>query len=157
MQLIGIALAINTFVFTMSALKKLKDLLSSDGHGMMGPGRAYPAWLLPVALVHEVVMVVLLHVDRPLGVLACCAFIGGVLHATGSSGGPIEKVGPAGAIPAVLVALCTLVLAGAGTEPAGPVSRLLGISMLDPFQLVPTGVAVAFCGCGVANRKVKTK
>lgn len=72
-----IPLALNTVVFSVSAIRKLLDLRSDQGHFMMGPGRIYPAWLLPVAFVQEITMLVLLYVDRPLGVLVCCSFIGG--------------------------------------------------------------------------------
>ena len=81
-------IAINTAIFTLSALRKVADLLGK-GHFLMGPGKLYPGWLLHAALVTELATLVLLWKDRPLGVLGSAAFLGGVCHANLSPGGPL--------------------------------------------------------------------
>ena len=140
------ALSLNTILFSVSATRKVKDLLSADGHFLMGPGRVYPGALLPMALAHEVAMLVLLFVDRPLGVLGCCAFVGGVWHANCSPGGPMDKLGRLGAAPAIIVSCCTIVLALLGTDAGGPLSRRLGVARLQPLGMVAAGAVVALGG-----------
>ena len=77
----SVSLGIDIAIFSLSALRKVRDLSSADGHPLMGVGRLYPSWMLPLGLAHEVATVALLALDRPLGVLGCWAFIGGILHA----------------------------------------------------------------------------
>ena len=73
-------------------MRKVHDLLG-NGHFLMGPGKLYPGWLLPIALATELATLVLLWVDRPLGVLGSAAFLGGVCHANFSPGGPLALAG----------------------------------------------------------------
>ena len=142
----SIPLLVTTAIFTLSAGRKLKDLLSANGHFMMGHGKVYPAWLLPVAFVQEVTMLTLLVIDRPAGVIGCFAFIGGILHANGCPGGPIDKLGAKGAVPAVIVMMSTTALALQGNGHAGPVSRLIGVNKLSAAGLLAAGGAASICG-----------
>lgn len=139
-----LALGVNTLIFSLSALKKLQAMLTS-GHPLMGAGRLYPGWLLPLALVQEVSMVVLLHVDRPIGVLGCFAFIGGIAHAQLS--GPIKAP-----VPLAVVALATLNLAAGGAAGGGRISARLGLSHgragVQPGGLLLLGALA--CAAGAA-------
>ena len=143
-----IPLALNTLIFSISASRKLRDLLSAEGHFLMGPGRVYPGGLLPIALAHEVAMLMLLYIDRPLGVLGCCAFVGGIWHANCSIGGPITKFGAKGAVPAAIVSCCTMALTLCGTTTAGPLSRRLGLGRLQPLGMMTAGAVVSLGGFG---------
>ena len=138
-------LVVNTLIFSISAVRKVKDLLST-GHFLMGPGKIYPGWLLPVALVHECANLLLLFVDRPAGVLGCCAFIGGIAHAQTQPTGPFAKVGLKALGPLVLVCLGSLAVALTATDTPGPISNHLGFARLRPQGLVLLGVAASAGG-----------
>ena len=69
-----------------------------------------------------------------------------VFHANSSTGGPVDKLGPKAALPALLVALSTLALALQGTGTAGPISRAMGVSRLRPAGLLAVGLAAALGG-----------
>ena len=135
-----------TFIFSISSIVKLKSLLSIDGHFLMGAGRLYPGWLLPLALVHEVAIVVLLQTDCPLAVCAASAFIGGISHAQASPGGPMSRVGPKALVPLVVVACATIGLTAHAGDTAGPLSKRLGVARLQPLGLLLLGTV-----CGAAG------
>ena len=119
-------IAINTAMFSLSALRKVADLLGK-GHFLMGPGKLYPGWLLPAALVTELATLVLLWVDRPLGVLGSAAFLGGVCHASFSPGGPLALVGPMALLPLIVTVGSTIALSRECACRPGPASRRLGL------------------------------
>lgn len=139
---------LTTLIFMVSAYRKLKDIQSKDGHFLMGPGRIYPSWLLPVALAQEVTMLLLLHIDRPIGILLCSAFIGGIMHANFHKDGPIFKIGVLAGAPGFLVAICTLVMACKGHEMAGAISELIGAWHFDFPGLLVFSTVMMFCGFG---------
>lgn len=143
-----VSLWLTTLLFSASLLKKFQDSRDVDGHPLFGLDRLYPAWLLPAAATQELVMIVLLHVDRPLGVLNCFVFLGGVCHAQASKGGPWDQHGPIALLPLVLAFFLTLMNV---TNRCGPVSRALGMRFLRPREFlvlallcVGVGVTVGF-------------
>ena len=137
---------ISTAVFTLSAMRKVHDLLG-NGHFLMGPGKLYPGWLLPIALATELATLVLLWVDRPLGVLGSAAFLGGVCHANFSPGGPLALAGRKALLPLILVAGSTMALSRECACCPGPASRCLGL----PQQSLGIGaLAVAAGALGFA-------
>ena len=142
---------IDIAVFSLSALRKVRDLTSADGHPLMGAGRLYPGWMLPLGLAHEVATVSLLAwFDPPLGVLGCWAFIGGILHAQASPVGPFAHAGPKALIPVAVVCLATFMQASTA-ESCGPLSRRLGLGRLRPRGMVLLGAATCAAGFGFAS------
>ena len=137
-------IAINTAIFTLSALRKVADLLGK-GHFLMGPGKVYPGWLLPAALVTELATLVLLWVDRPLGVLGSAAFLGGVCHANFSPGGPLALVGPKALLPLIVAVGSTMALSRDCAYRPGPASRRLGLPQR------PLGIGALAVAAGVVG------
>ena len=148
-------LVLSVALFLISAYRKVRDMMSSEGHFMMGPGRPYPAFMLYVAFAQELSLLVLLFVDRPLGTLLMSGFIGGILHANTHPISPVGKGGAKGAVPVVLVALSAVWLALQGTNGAGPFSRRLGLTRLRPAGMLLVAL-VAMAGGGTFGMVLTT-
>jgi len=144
----SVSLGIDIAIFSLSALR---DLSSADGHPLMGVGRLYPSWMLPLGLAHEVATVALLALDRPLGVLGCWAFIGGILHAQASPAGPFAHAGAKALIPVAVVCLATLKQTPSAAESCGTLSSRLGLGRLRPRGMVLLGAATCAAGFGFAS------
>lgn len=148
-----------TLILCLSALRKVKDIVSVlrglDGHFLMGPGKLYPGWLLPFAFLHEVTTVVLLWVDRSIGVLMSFAFVGGILHAQFSPGGPFELSGPIALVPVWILLAATI---GCVTNETGPVAKAIRLRRLSltAFRLVCAELLALGVFSGVLLSRLQT-
>ena len=143
------ALVVSTLIFTLSAVRKARDLISPTGHALMGSGKLYPGWLLPLALVHEIAMLLLLHLERPLGIVLTFAFIGGIIHAQASPGGPYEKAGRKALIPLAIVVGSAIALSltySPASVAAGSFSQRYYLDKIGPAGMLETGAAAVIGG-----------
>lgn len=145
-----IIVGLHALVFAASAVRKAKDLQSAEGHFLMGVGKLYPGWMLPIAFAHESTILGLLYVDRPMAMVASAAFIGGICHAQSTPIGPWAKLGPKLLIPVAIVILTTVALALTAADSAGPISRRLALDRLSSIGLLLTGLATGAAGATFA-------
>lgn len=133
-------------VFTASALGKVKALVTGSAHDLMGEGKPYPGFLLPVAVVHELVTVFAIYGDMPLALFLSCGFLGGVTHAQLLPNGPYAKAGPKALIPLLLAAGLTGWLLIRNHSARAPGTPKYSASILGKMQQPWVYVTATFAG-----------
>ena len=98
-----------------------------------------------VAVVCELGMLALLYVDRPIGVIALFAYIGGMAHALASSDASSDASGTAEwmHLQLLLTVLATLLNV---TNRGGFVSSVLRLRNLTPFGFLKVGFGAVVLG-----------
>ena len=135
-----VALWVQTALLCLSVANKVQGVST-----LYGVGKLYARGLLPLAAVYELGMVVLLYTDRPIGVVALFAYIGGTAHALASSDASPDAPNTAVwmHLQLVLTVLATLLNV---TNKGGFVSHLLRLRTLTPVGFLKVGTGAVLLG-----------
>eukprot|EP01062_Namystynia_karyoxenos_P056622 TRINITY_DN47551_c0_g1_i1.p1 TRINITY_DN47551_c0_g1~~TRINITY_DN47551_c0_g1_i1.p1 ORF type:complete len:182 (+),score=64.19 TRINITY_DN47551_c0_g1_i1:78-548(+) len=123
---------------------------AGNRHALFGPGKLYPGWFAYVAGVQELLTVVLLHVDRPLGLLGCAALLGGICYTLMLPKGPVAHKGPVAAVPCAVLAALLWHLTQRSAGERSPALGALGLPQ-DLQQASPAALAAATIGGVIAG------